>query len=322
MDDTLNEGAGEGTSPLAGFTGTQAPFPGMATAFPGMGRPLIGVEGVEATCAAFARASGVDVAALACTADEEELFRDRSWGLAMVATEVAALKVWLASGHDVAASLRFSSGVYSGLLVSGAINVEQVVAMIDVVLEASLRLPGRLSLLAVFGAPPEEVLRLCRVGHTGSAAVPQPSQFLIAGREDAVQALAGAVASLALKVTPLSVCWLLHTSLMRPVAEVLERSRAGLGRLRPLCLPVYSALHGGRIETPEGGWRLLVEHLFCPQWFDLALEAACRGGHRECVELGPVETLAYAVRRLGRDRIELEALPAVAPARRRGVAWR
>jgi [acyl-carrier-protein] S-malonyltransferase len=322
MDDTLSQGEGEGTLPLGGSKGTLALFPGMAAAFPGMGRPLIALEGAEATYAAFARASGVDVAALACTANEEDLFRDRSWELAVVATEAAALNAWLASGRGAAASLGFSIGVYAALLAAGAIDIEQVVGMIDVVLEACLKLHGRFSMLAVFGAPLEKVLRLCRLGHTELAAVMQPSQFLIAGREEAVQALAGAVDSLALKVTTLSVRWPLHTSLMRPVAEVLGRSRAGLGRLRPLCLPVYSALHGGRIETPEEGWRLLVENLFCPQRFDLAFEAARRAGLRHCVEFGPGGTLERTVRWLGRDRIEVEAFPAVAQDRRRGVAWR
>jgi acyl transferase domain-containing protein len=92
--------------------------------------------------------------------------------------------------------------------------------------------------------------------------------------------------------------------------------------LQRLCVPVYSALHGGRIETPEEGWRLLVEHLFCPLRFDLAFEAARRAGLSHCVEFGPGGTLERTVRRLGRDRIEVGAFPAVAPHRRRGVAWR
>jgi acyl transferase domain-containing protein len=194
--------------------------------------------------------------------------------------------------------------------------------MIDVVLNASLKLPGRFSMLAVVGAPLEKVLPLCQPGEAELAAVMLPSQFLIAGREQAVQTLAGAVDSLALKVTTLSLRWPLHTSLMVPVAEELERSRARLGRLRRFRLPVYSALHGGRIETPEEGWQLLVEHLYRPQRFDLAFQAAWRDGLRHCIEFGPGGSMERAVRWTGHDQVEVEVFPEVAARRRRSLPWR
>lgn len=175
-------------------------------------------------------------------------------------------------------------------------------------------------MLGVVGAPIEEVMALCRAGEVELAAVIVPGQLLIAREESAVAELAAAVAPVALKVKPLLVRRPLHTSLMGPAAEALERQHGLIGQLRPFRHPVYSAVHAGRLSAPEEGWRLLVEHLSRPQRFDLAFDAARRDGHVRCVELGPCGTLERAVRFQGRDEAEIECfLTASAPVGRRTV---
>src|SRR5512136_1124018 len=138
--------------------GTLALFPGMAAVFAGMGRPLTRVPAGERVYRAFSEFSGVDVGALACTSSDSEIYCDRHWELAAVATEAAALEVWRSGGRDVSTSLGFSIGAYAALLSAGVVSVAQVVGMIDIVLEASLRLPGRFSMLSVAGAPLQEVM--------------------------------------------------------------------------------------------------------------------------------------------------------------------
>ena len=68
-------------------------FPGMAAAAPGMGLRLAGTAVAVGVFAEFSAACGVDVSHLACAADDGELHGDRSWELAVVATEVAAVIV-------------------------------------------------------------------------------------------------------------------------------------------------------------------------------------------------------------------------------------
>jgi pimaricinolide synthase PimS1 len=218
------------------------------------------------------------------------------------------------AGGRIAASLGFSIGAYAALVGAGAVTIGQVVRMIDIVLEASLGLLGHFAMLAVIGAPAEALERLYRPGAVELAAVIAPGQFLIAGREDAVRELGERVEHVALKVKALSVRWPLHTSLMKPVASELERRREEVGQLRPLRHPVYSALHGGRIESPQEAWRLLVEHLFLCQRFDRAFQAARDQGVARYVQLGPGGTLERAVRWLDRGEVEVETFPA-SPAR-------
>lgn len=298
-------------------------FPGMAAAFPGMGQTLAGVPAADRAYAEFSEVSGADVAGLACRASEGELLADRSWELAVVATEAAAYEAWRDAGHDVGASLGFSIGSYAALLAAGMVTVRQVVGMIDAVLQASRRLPGCFSMLGVVGAPVDKVAALCREGGAELAAVIAPGQLLVAGIATAVAELAEAVAPVALKVATLSVRWPLHTSLMLPVAEELERHRERLGPLQPCRHPVYSALHGRRIGSPQEGWQLLVEHLHRTQRFDLAFGAARREGFTRCVELGPGRTLEHAVRWLSHGEVEVQAFPGEAahPGRDAVKTW-
>jgi len=316
---TLGAGGGRAASPARApdrVGGCLALFPGMAAAFPGMGRPLAGRPAAARVFAEFGRWSRLDVAGAAAKATAEELFRDRTWELAVVATQAAALAAWQEAGNAVAASLGFSIGAYAALLSAGALSVEQAVAIIDVVLEASRRLPGRYAMAALTGTAPDTVAPLLQPGRTDVAAVVAPGQLLIAGTEADVRALAETLTPEALGVRVLAVRWPLHTPLMLPVAEELERRRDRLGGLRPFRHPVYSALHGGRIETPEEGWRLLVDHLYRPQRFDLAFAAARSDGLRRCVELGPAGALKRAVRWLARDEVAVEAFPGGAPPAR------
>jgi malonyl CoA-acyl carrier protein transacylase len=217
------------------------------------GLPELGPHGSGVGRGTLALFPGM-AAGLACTAGEDELYCHRHWELGVVATEAAAPELWRSAGHDVAASLGFSISAYAAVLAAGTVNLAQVVGMIDTVLEAPLRLQGRFSMLAVAGAPIEEVTALCRAGEVELAAVIVPGQLLIAGEESAVAEFAEAVAPVALRVKPPSVLWPLHTSLMGPVAEALERQHGLTGQLRLFRHPVYSAVHAGRLSAPAVPW--------------------------------------------------------------------
>ncbi len=287
-------------------------FPGMAAVEPAMARPLAADPEGARVLARFGAASGCDVARLACAAPDDELRADRAWELATVATEVAACAVHRAHGGAVAGALGFSIGAYAALESAGALATEQIVAMVDVVLEASLALPGRYAMAALTGPDLAAVAARCRPGAVEVSAVLTPGQTIVAGAESAVAELGARVAPRALRVTPLAVRWPLHTSLMRTVAERLARARGAIGDLRPLRHPVYSALDGARITDPREGWELLVQHLVHPQRFDLALPAALADGYARVVELGPGSTLARLARRVGGGAVSVDPSPAAA----------
>ncbi len=283
-------------------------FPGMAAAFPGMGRRVAGIPAARAVLEEFAAASRADIVRLACDAGERELFADRSWELAVVATEAAALAAFTSRGGRLAASLGFSIGAYAALLSAGVVSVSQVVAMIDLVLAGSRPLGDRYAMASVTGLPPDEVAAACAWPGTAVAAVIGPARVLVAGARDAVAELLRALAARALRTTSLAVRWPLHTPAMQPAAIELERRRADLGGLRAPRHPVYSAVDGGLITTPNEAWELLVRHLVRPQRLDLALASARRDGHRRAVELGPGDTLARAFRWMDRGETEVQVL--------------
>lgn len=296
-------------SEAPGASGALALYPGMAAAFPGMGRALADNPAAKRVLAEFSGASGEDISRLVLEAGESELHSDRAWELAVVATEVAAFEAFCAEGRVVSGALGFSIGAYAALLGAGMFKVHQVVTMIDIVLEASRRLPGRYAMVAITGPSIDEVGELCRSGAVEVSSVLGQGPVIVAGDLAATERLVEKISPFALRVTHLPVRWPLHTTLMEPVATALDRGRRSVGRLRPLRHPVYSGLDGSRLTTPSEAWNLLVQHLVRPQRFDLALPAALADGFGRMVELGPGTTLARAGRGLGGPSLTVESFP-------------
>jgi [acyl-carrier-protein] S-malonyltransferase len=300
-------GCRQGWGGASGLSEIMALFPGMAAGHAGMGQHLMSDGAARDVFATFSRASGVDVAALACDATPEELERDRHWELATVACEMAATASYRAAGGRYGSALGFSIGAYAALASAGVIAIDQIVAMIDVVLEASRRLEGRFAMMAVLGLPAEALTALEKPGRVEMAAVLTANHHLVAGREGDVVELGRRVASAALKVTRLAVRWPLHTSLMRPVSDALAARRLGLGGFHEPSHPILSLHHGRVIGTSEECWELLVQHLCSPQRLDVAVAAAQALGVKRAVELGPGTTLSRAIRWLARDQVACEA---------------
>jgi len=287
-------------------------FPGMAAAAPGMGLPLVSSVAANATIAAFASLTGLDVAHLVCRAGEGELFAERAWEVAVVACEAAAAEAYAEQGGVLEGVLGFSIGAYAALHAAGAVTIDQIVTMIDIVLEASRRLPARYGMAAVTGVATEEVEAACAPGKAEVAATIVPGQLLVAGERRSVEALVRALAPRALRVQALAVPWPLHTSLMAPVAASLEAARYRVGELRPLRRRVYSALHGRAIGSPDEVWALVTQHLWRPQRLDAAILSARADGFRRCVELGPGSTVGRAVRWIAQREISVTSFPGAA----------
>ena len=294
----------------------------MAAAAPGMGRPLADDPAAQRVFAEFAVVSGLEIERLVVDAAESELLADRAWELAVVATEIAAFEAFREKGRVVSGALGFSIGAYAALRNAGMVDVSQVVAMVDSVLEACLALPGSYGMAAVTGPSRERVEKDCCPGVVEIAAVLGEGQVVVAGELEATERLCAGISRVALRVTRLPVRWPLHTTLMTPVAAALERRRRALGCLRPLRHPVYSGLDGSRITTPSEGWDLLVRHLVQPQRLDLAIPAVLEAGAAGFVELGPAATLARAVRRFSGSAAAVELFPAPHGGSQRGARGR
>jgi len=294
----------------------------MAAATPGMGRPLARNRAAQAVFDEFRRTSGTDVGRLVAGAGDAELFADRAWELAIVATEIAAFEAFTAAGGVVSGGFGFSIGAYAALRNAGMVDVGQVVAMVDCVLDASRALPGSYGMAAITGPSRESVEALCRPGAVEVAAVLGEGLVLVAGEREATDRLCAEISPRALRVSSLRVRWPLHTTLMTPVAADLGRRREAIGRLRPLRHPVYSGLDGSRVTSPSEGWELLVRHLIRPQRLDLAIGAMVAAGPAEFVEMGTGSTLARSVSRLTGPDAAVRAFPPWSGDRTRGASKR
>lgn len=290
------------------MNGALALFPGLAAVAPGMGRELCRHAASRATFDQFASLSGLDVTHLVTDASDEELRRDRNWEVAAVATQLASLDAFRGARGVVRGSLGFSIGAYAALASAGVVTIKQIVRVIDLVLEGCHELNGRYAMASILGCTDDVLAGAVRPGGAEVSAVLTPGNVLVAGTEDAVGSLCERVAPKALRVARLSVRWPLHTTLMRPVAELLRGRRAEVTGLAEPSHAVFSALHGRVLGSSGEAWELLVDHLWRPQRFDEAFNAAAKEGFDTYVELGPGATLATAVRWMTRGAIHVEGL--------------
>lgn len=291
------------------MTRTLALYPGIAAAEPGMAAGLGEMSAARASLDQFERVSGCPVGELAITASGPELRADRACELAMIATSVAATAAWRKIDGRVDGVLGFSIGAYAALEAAKVVRLDQIVAMIDIVLEASRALEGRFEMAALTGVPRKELELACRRAGTEVAAEITAAQFLVAGPRPSMALLELGLAHRSLRWKTLPVRWPVHTSYMKPVSAALEQARGEIGPLMAPRVPVYATSTQGRIETAEDAWKLITGQMWQPQSLPRALRAAMRDGFTQAVELGPGETLRRALRWTCRDRIATKPVP-------------
>jgi len=274
-----------------------------------MAARLARIPAARSSLAEFERASRCPVGELSTTAPATALLADRACEFAVIATSVAATAAWRQHRGGLDGVLGFSIGVYAALEAAGVVRLEQIVAMIDVVLEASRDLEGKFEMAAITGVPRDELELACRRAGTEVAAEVTAVQFLVAGPRAAMALLELGFAERALRWRSLPVRWPVHTSYMRPVAEALERARSAIGPFSEPRVPIYATSRQPRVETAAGAWKLITGQMWQPQSLRRALLAAMEDGFSDAVELGPGETMRRALRWTCRDRVATEAVP-------------
>jgi [acyl-carrier-protein] S-malonyltransferase len=279
-------------------------FPGQGSLQVGMGRDV--AEAVPEAMDVFERSSiaaGLDLQRLCFEATEEELVETELQQPALVATSLAVLAAIRARGIKPDFVVGHSVGEFAALAASGALKVEEAVALVRerglAMAEAARKNPG--SMAAILGLDDEVVERICRrILNVWPANYNCPGQIVVSGENPAVdEACATAEEEGARRAVRLRVSGAFHSPL---VARAADRFRPALDRVKfaEPTAPFMSTVTA-RIESAKRMGPLLVEQLTAPVRFTQAAQALVKEGAHTFVEVGPGNVLGGLVKRIDRS---------------------
>ncbi|MDI5970949.1 beta-ketoacyl synthase N-terminal-like domain-containing protein [Streptomyces sp. SL13] len=216
------------------------------------------------------------------------------WQPALVALELAAVRLWAGWGITPAAVVGHSVGEYTAAVVSGVMDRSD--ALLLAAARGSLMertAPGRMLAVAVseqeaaaFTGPQVEL-----------AAVNGPRSVVLSGPAAAVEALADGLAAKRVPFRFLGVDRAFHSALMEPVLAEFA-GRVGAVRLGVPRLPVFSTVTGARLTPGEAAdpayW---TGQLRGPVRYRDAVAAAGEAAPGPLLELGPGNALVAQGRR-------------------------
>ncbi|WP_327667124.1 ACP S-malonyltransferase [Streptomyces sp. NBC_00485] len=280
-------------------------FPGQGVQRPGMGEPWRDTASWEFVDS-VSRASGLDVAELLLTADQETLSRTDH---AQISVFTASLLAWSEfHRHDpfaqVVAVAGHSLGEYTALVAAGVLSVTDGAWLVGergrAMAEAARARPGAMA--AVMGGDPEQVTALVAEarrdgGDLWVANHNSPQQTVIAGSRTAVEATAARAAGAGLRYSVLPVNAACHSPYMEPAGTALRRALELTG-FATGAVPVVANVDA-RAHQGGGHWRdLCARQLVSPvRWADTLHVLHEQLDSTAFLDIGPGATLAGLARR-------------------------
>jgi len=295
----------------------------LAFVFPGQGSQSVGMmQGwgeraeVRNTFTEASDALGQNLWALVADGPADLLNQTINTQPAMLAADIAAWRVWQASGGATPVLLAgHSLGEYAALVAAGALNFADAIKLVRFRAEAmQAAVPeGVGAMAAILGLDDDAVRTVCAVCANAAAGevveavnFNSPGQVVVAGNKAAVErAMALAKEKGAKRALPLPVSVPSHSSLMRPAAEKLLAHLQGVA----IAVPAIAVLHNTDVQShaePDAIRAALAKQLHTPvRWVETvrALKAA---GIERVIECGPGKVLAGLNKRID------DSLPAVA----------
>jgi [acyl-carrier-protein] S-malonyltransferase len=203
------------------------------------------------------------------------------------------------AGHSV--------GEYSALASTGALRFADAVRLVQrrgQFMQQAVPV-GEGGMLAVLGAEPEKVERLCEQAAAGKVLTPAnyncPGQIVIAGHADAIKRAAELAPQLGIKRTiPLAVSAPFHCALMKPAQEALLPFLKDQ-HFHPMKSPLITNVDAKIIHSPEEARDALIRQIPNPVRWWQSIEVLLQEGVTTFVEVGPGKVLTGLVRKIARD---------------------
>ncbi|MEU0281996.1 amino acid adenylation domain-containing protein [Streptomyces sp. NPDC006195] len=238
---------------------------------------------------------------------------------ALWAVMVALAEVWRSCGVRPDAVVGHSQGEIAAACVSGALSLEDAAKVVALRCRALGRLAGSGAMASV-PLPAEEVLaRLDRLGGAVTAAAYNgPGSVVVAGHEDAVEAVLADCRRDGVEARRVDVDYASHSAHVEPVREELLAALADVAG-RPGEVAFHSSVRGGLIDSTALDGAYWYENLRSPVLFEQTVRELAASGATTFVEVSPHPVVSAGVR----DTLAAAGVPGtvVGTLRRDHDAW-
>ena len=279
-------------------------FPGQGAQYVGMGKDFYDTYDIcKKTYQLASEASGLDVEQI-CFMENEQINITEYTQIAMLATEIAILRVveQLGVKADVAAGL--SLGEYGALAAAGVMSDEDLFYTIrkrGIFMQEAVPTGGAMS--AVLGLDAALIEKICEEvdGQVSIANYNCPGQIVITGATEAVQtAAAKLTAAGAKRVVPLKVSGPFHSPMLQyagqRLAGVLESVTINQPRI-----PYIANVTADYVTDPVLVKDLLSKQVAASVRWQQSIERMLADGVDTFLEIGPGKTLSGFMRKINRD---------------------
>lgn len=288
----------------------------LAFVFPGQGSQSVGMladlagehAAIRVTFDQASAALDQDLWALARSGPEEALNRTENTQPVLLTAGVAVFRAWQAAGGKTPEYLAgHSLGEYTALVAAGAISLEDGVRLVAErgrLMQQAVP-AGEGAMAAILGLD-DDVVRQCCADAAATGVVEAvnfnaPGQVVIAGVTAAVNAAIEKLkAAGAKRALPLPVSVPSHCALMKPAAEKLKASLAGV----PFNLPAIPVVQNvaARVETDIDAMRdALIRQLYSPVLWVQSVQALAGLGVGRALECGPGKVLCGLNKRIVKE---------------------
>lgn len=279
-------------------------FPGQGAQYAGMGKEFYENEPVaKAVYDQASEATGLDIPTL-CFEENEELHQTEYTQIAMLATEVAILKVLEEKGMKADVTAGLSLGEYAAIVACGAMQTKdafRVVRKRGIYMQEAVPEGGAMS--AVLGLSEtviEEVVSKVD-GIVSIANYNCPGQIVITGEAEAVAKAGEALKEAGAKrIVPLKVSGPFHSAMMEEAGKKLEAELDSV-ELSDFAIPYVSNLTAEYVTEKADVKPLLVKQISSSVRWQQSIEKMIANGVDTFVEIGPGRTIAGFVRKISKD---------------------
>lgn len=279
-------------------------FPGQGSQYVGMGKDFYDTyEEAKEVYKLAGEVSGLDMEEL-CFTENDKLNITEYTQIAMLATEVAILKVLESKGVKADITAGLSLGEYGALAAADVMDLKDLFYIIrkrGIFMQEEYPVGGAMT--AVLGLDTEKIKEVCdkTEGIVTIANYNCPGQIVITGEEKAVAVAAEALtAAGAKRCVPLKVSGPFHSVLLKGAGEKLEQELISV-ELRDPSIPYITNVNALDVTEAAPIKTLLKNQVSNSVCWQQTIEKMIANGVDTFIEIGPGKTLSGFMRKINKD---------------------